>query len=81
MEEPQFKLINLTPVGFKYPDYPQELCGLCRGPLNQKCFVCVDKEHDSDNSEDSDDDSDCSIIKLDRANSIIYCHRHCSHAF
>jgi hypothetical protein len=38
--KPIFKLCSLTPVGFRIPNYPAEICLICRAPLLGVCIDC-----------------------------------------
>lgn len=60
-----FKLIELSPIGFKKPYYPVQHCSLCRGYLNDVCNTCMEKKCDK-----------CDVINSDGT----YYHRHC-HTF
>ena len=44
--KPIFKLCSLTPIGFKVPNYPIEICLVCRGPLLSVCENCVEKKNE-----------------------------------
>lgn len=59
-----FKLRNLTPVGFKIPNYPTSICQICRGPLLSVCIDCEEK-----NSEI------CDVTKSSDGN---FYHMHCT---
>lgn len=60
--EPTFKLINFSPIGFKYPNYPVKICLLCRGSLIEVCNRCSEKGEEK-----------CNVMNLDNA----YYHQHC----
>jgi hypothetical protein len=62
-DKPLFRLCNLTPVGYKVPNYPSEICLVCRAPLLGVCVSC-DETHNEI----------CSVAKADGGN---FYHEHC----
>lgn len=57
-----FTLVNLSPIGFKEPNYPVPFCSLCRGRLNDVCGQCLETKS-----------STCNVINTDGS----YFHQHC----
>ncbi len=39
-----FKLTKFCPIGFKLPNYPIDMCLLCRGKLTEICNTCQEKQ-------------------------------------
>ena len=62
--KPVFKLCNITPVGFRIPDYKIEICSICRGALLSVCNDCENKNI-----------KDCDVKTNEKGD--IY-HAHCS---
>ncbi len=75
-----FKLINITPIGFNVPFYPQEICQLCRGPLIEVCVDCGEKNNDVCNVKEFDN-TPCGLAPGRNAFGIptsgTYYHEHC----
>ena len=44
MDSKPFKLISLTPIGFKEVNYPITYCTICRGYLTEVCGDCLEKK-------------------------------------
>ena len=57
-----FKLINLSPIGFKLINYPVQYCSLCHGNLVDVCGSCIEKN-----------ETECKIIN----NGNSFYHHHC----
>lgn len=62
--KPVFKLCELTPIGFKIPNYPSDICSVCRGKLLEVCEDCAEKNNER-----------CDVMI--NSDNIIY-HTHCS---
>jgi hypothetical protein len=59
---PIFQLTNISPIAFRYINYPVNMCALCKGQLTEICYSCKDNNI-----------TDCDVIVKDD----VYYHKHC----
>jgi len=57
-----FKLTSFSPIGFKIPNYPVDMCLVCRGPLTEVCMDCSEKNKE-----------ECPVVLVEET----HYHRHC----
>lgn len=60
-------LVNLTPIGYSYPNYPVKHCALCKGLLIEPCVDCETKMSAVKNSKN------CEVID----DKEVWYHKHC----